>query len=173
MVRARAGATENTAWETRCSAGSEAVQTHTYDSVGRYVLTEKDCLNRTRRTLTYNAHGLPLTVAARLDKTDTDATLTTTHTYTAGGRLAFTRDGTGAYTAALRASCAMNTDCPTGAAFYDETRQAGARVARRFRDLLGREVRTAVRGFNEGKWIHTDTEYDFPGPGEAPQRAVL
>ena len=32
-----------------------------------------------------------------------------------------------------------------------------------YRDVLGRAVRNSVIGFNNGKWVHTDTEYDALG----------
>ena len=133
-----------------------------YDTRGRYVVSEKDCLDRARRTLTYNAHGLPVTVKTLVNRTGAQA-LTTTLSYTAGGRLYFETAGTGAYTGTLRATCASNSDCPAGAAHYTETRQAGGGVVRSYRDVLGRLLRRQVKGFDRDTWINTDTDYDSLG----------
>ena len=152
-VRAAAGATAAPR-ATRCKN-----DTVVYDEYGRYVVEEKDCLERLRQRLGgYNAYGQPAW-SARLIAQD-GAAVRTAYSYTAGGRLYFTRDATGAYTGTRQADC--GSGCPAGAAYYTETRQAGGGVRRDYRDVLAREVRRAVQGF-DGRWINTDTEYDHLG----------
>ena len=152
-VRAAKGATA-AARATRCRGATVA-----YGAYGRYVEAEKDCLGRLRQRLGgYNAYGQPAW-SERLVVQD-GAAVRTAYSYTAGGRLYFTRDATGAYTGTRQADC--GSGCPGGAAYYTETRQAGGGVRRDYRDVLARAVRSAVQGF-DGTWIHTDTEYDFLG----------
>ena len=152
-VRAAAGAT-TAPRATRCRH-----DTVVYGRYGRYVVEEKDCLGRLRQRLGgYNAYGQPAW-SARLIAQD-GAAVRTAYSYTAGGRLHFTRDATGAYTGTRQADC--DSSCPAGAAYYTETRQAGGGVRRDYRDVLAREVRRALQGF-DGTWIHTDTEYDHLG----------
>ena len=152
-VRAAKGATA-AARATRCRGATVA-----YGAYGRYVEAEKDCLGRLRQRLGgYNAYGQPAW-SERLVVQD-GAAVRTAYSYTAGGRLYFTRDATGAYTGTRQADC--GSGCPGGAAYYTETRQAGGGVRRDYRDVLARAVRNAAQGF-DGTWIHTDTEYDFLG----------
>ena len=72
--------------ETRC--GTNTVE---YDTYGRFVVLEKDCLGRpARRMRTYNAHGLPVQserVVAVDGRNRIAATVDTTYEYTPGGRL--------------------------------------------------------------------------------------
>ena len=143
--------------ETRC--WSDTAQ---YDVNGRYPEYEYDCLGNTRRELwAHNAHGLPTRVKTLID-TDGSTGVETTHTYTAGGRLYFSRDATGAFTGTWRVNCGGTVSCPTGAAHYTETRQAGGGARREYVDVLGRVMRSAVKGF-DGTWVNTDTEYDSLG----------
>ena len=147
------------------TAGNESrcwPDTVRYDSFGRYPAYEYDCLGYTRRELSaHNAHGLPAQVE-RVISQDGDSKVLSELFYTAGGRLYFERDATGAYTGILRSSCASNSDCPAGAAHVTETRQAGGGAGREYADVLGRVMRSAVKGF-DGTWVNTDTEYDALG----------
>ncbi len=144
-----------------------------YDSYGRFVVKERDCLNRVvRRMSTYNQHGLPVQ-SERVINSSPLRTVSTTYEYTPGGRLYFARSADGAYTGTAWKACDSN--CPTGAKYYIETRQPGNvgteagrtvrtdRVSREYRDALGRVVRTATKGFAEKTWIVTDTAYDNLG----------
>ncbi len=146
---------------TRCN-----IDTTEYDSAGRFVTLEKDCLGRPlRRTRAYNAHGLPTQSEQVLDVNGSyavTASLKTTYHYTAGGRLYFTHTADGSHTGALRAACAGVSHCPGQAAWYTETRLSGGGGSRDYRDMLDRVVRTARRGFG-GQWVHTDTDYDALG----------
>ena len=146
---------------TRCNTDTTA-----YDSAGRFVTVEKDCLGRPlHRVRAYNAHGLPTQSEQVLDVDSSyavTASLKTTYHYTAGGRLYFTHSADGSYTGTLRAACAGVSHCPGQAAWYTETRLAGGGVNRDYRDILGRGVRTAQRGF-DGRWVHSDTDYDALG----------
>ena len=147
---------------TRCNTN-----TVVYDSYGRFVVQEMDCLSRPVRTISkYNAHGLPLqseqVVGVKHDNT-AGAVVRTTYSYTDGGRLYFTHTAAGTYTGQFRAACKGVTHCPTGAAYYTETHRAGGAKRWEYRDRLDRVVRTRVAGFKENTWIHTDTEYDHLG----------
>ena len=154
-VQAASGSSASSRTQTRCNHNTLA-----YDSYGRFVMKEKDCLGRlVRRLSRYNAHGLP-PQSERVINSSPLRTVSTTYSYTAGGRLYFSHGADGSYTGAAWKDCDAN--CPTGAAYYTETRQAGGGESREFRDALGRAVRSAVQGF-DGTWIHTDTEYDHLG----------
>ena len=154
-VQAASGSGANSSTETRCNHDTLA-----YDTYGRFVVKEKDCLGRlVRRLSRYNAHGLPIRTE-RVINSNPLRTVSTTYSYTAGGRLYFSHGADGSYTGTAWKDCDAN--CPTGAAYYIETRQAGGGESREFRDALGRAVRSAVQGF-DGTWIHTDTEYDHLG----------
>ena len=131
-----------------------------YDAYGRYVVAETDCLGRVRREVVVrNAHGLVEEEKRLVDRGGMNGVVTT-HKYTAGGRLYFSRVADGAYTGIVRADC--DSSCPSGAEYYVETRQGGGGAAREYADVLGRVVRSAVRGF-DGRWVNTDTEYDSLG----------
>ena len=151
--------------ETRCSK-----DTVRYDSAGRYPVMERDCEGRPRRAMPgYNGWGQPTTVKQFID-TDNDAVETnnparaTTHTHTAGGWLAVSRESTGAHSGQYRAQCASSdTYCPTGAAYYIGTRQAGGAEQWDYRDKLDRTIRTRTAGFDKDTWVLTDTEYDNLG----------
>ena len=151
--------------ETRCDK-----DTVRYDSAGRYPVMERDCEGRPRRAMSsHNGWGQPTTVKQFID-TDNDAVETnnparaTTHTYTAGGWLAVSRESTGAHSGQYRAKCtSSDTYCPTGAAYYIGARQAGGAEQWDYRDKLDRVIRTRRAGFEEDTWILTDTEYDALG----------
>ena len=151
--------------ETRC--GKDTVR---YDSAGRYPVMERDCEGRPRRAMSrHNGWGQPTTVKQFID-TDNDAVETnnparaTTHTHTAGGWLAVSRESTGAHSGQYRAQCASSdTYCPTGAAYYIGTRQAGGAEQWDYRDKLDRTIRTRTAGFDKDTWVLTDTEYDNLG----------
>ena len=131
-----------------------------YDAYGRYVVAETDCLGRVRREVVVrNAHGLVEEEKWLVDQGGVNGVVTT-HKYTVGGRLYFSRVADGAYTGRVRADC--DSSCPSGAEYYVETRQGGGGAAREYADVLGRVVRSAVRGF-DGRWVNTDTEYDSLG----------
>ena len=154
-VQAASGSGANSSTETRCNHNTLA-----YDSYGRFVVKEKDCLGRVvRRLRRYNAHGLPIRTE-RVINSSPLRTVSTTYSYTAGGRLYFSHSADGSYTRTAWKDCDAN--CPTGAAYYVQTEQAGGGESREYRDALGRAVRSAVQGF-DGTWIHTDTEYDHLG----------
>ena len=147
--------------ETRCN-----VDTVTYDTHGRHVIKETDCLGRDRRALTaHNAWGQPTTVTQFLDHDDASRVRTTTHTYTPGGWLTVSRESTGAYTGRFRAKCTPASDpyCPTGTAYFIETRQAGGGKQWEYRDKLDRVVRTRTAGLDKDTWLLTDMEYDTLG----------
>ena len=156
--RVRAAQTAGSA--TRCDHDTLA-----YDTYGRFVVAEKDCLGRlVRRLSTYNAHGLP-TRTERVINVDSSNTVTavvrTTHSYTAGGRLYFSHGADGSYTGTAWKAC--GSGCPAGAAYYIETRQAGGGVSREYRDALDRVVRRETKGFAQNTWISADTAYDNLG----------
>ena len=125
-IRAAVAAAKDTTGsttETRCD-----YDTVTYDTAGRYVVAERDCLNRACRAVSaHNGWGQPLTETQRLNADSTKTRVrTTTHTYTAGGWLAVSRESTGAWTGQFRARRTSSVShCPTNAAYYIETRQAG------------------------------------------------
>ena len=145
--------------ETRCD--HDTVQ---YDASGRFIVQESDCLGRPRRTFAgHTGWGRPVTEQRRLDAQHATRVLTTTHRYTAGGRLYFTRDATGHHSGRLDAPCRGVAHCPAGAAWYRETRTAGGGIARTYRDVLDRVVRAAVAGFRANAWVLTDTGYDNLG----------
>ena len=89
---------------TRCDTNTTA-----YDSYGRFVVKERDCLGREVRRMTeYNQHGLP-TQSARATNVGADnaasTTVSTAYSYTPGGRLYFSRTATGDYAGTLRVRC--------------------------------------------------------------------
>ena len=79
-VQAASGSGANSSTETRCNHNTLA-----YDTYGRFVMKEKDCLGRlVRRLSTYNAHGLP-PQSERVINSSPLRTVSTTYSYTAGG----------------------------------------------------------------------------------------
>ena len=111
------------------------MDTVTYDTHGRHVIKETDCLGQDRRALSrHNGWGQPTTVKRFLNaKQDNTNAVTTTHTYTPGGWLTVSRESTGAYTGRFRAKCTPASDsyCPTGTAYFIKTRQTTPTPTRR------------------------------------------
>ena len=153
-VEAAASAAADSDIEIRCDHN-----TREYDGYGRFVVEERDCLNRVvRRMGAYNAHGLPTQSERVVDRGGTGA-VRTEYSYTPGGRLYFSRGADGAYTGTVWKDC--DSHCPTGAKYYIETRQPGNvetdagrvvrthRVSREYRDALARVVRAETKGFAE------------------------
>ena len=154
-VQAASGSAANSSTETRCDHN-----TLEHDTYGRFVVAEKDCLNRTRRMGPYNKHGLPAWSEQVLN-TDGTGAVRTEYSYTPGGRLYFSHGADGSYTGTAWQSCGAG--CPAEATYYIETRQAGGGVSREYRDALDRVVRTETRGFAQNTWSTADTEYDNLG----------
>ena len=149
----------------KLSAGSATrcdTDTAVYDSAGRFVVEERDCLGRTVRELGgHNGWGQP-TWSKRALSAAGAATADADHHYTPGGRRYASREADGSWTGWLRAWCASGKGCPATAVYYTETRQAGGGRAREYRDALGRVARAATMGF-DGRWVYTDTDYDENG----------
>ena len=167
MVTAAADADGRTT-ETRC----DNVDTLTYDTHGRHVIKETDCLGQDRRAQSgHNGWGQPTTVKRFLNaKQDNTNAVTTTHTYTPGGWLTVSRESTGAYTGRFRAECTPASDphCPTGTAYFIQTRQAGGGAY--FTSKLPPITRQSCHPFHTK--AATDYTAKLPPPREVDNRRV-
>ena len=117
------------------AGGKTRCETNTveYDTYGRFVVKEYDCLGRLRQQQTeYNKHGLPAWSerVVEVDKDNSSAVPTvvrTAYSYTSGGRLYFTRAADGAYcTGTVWKTC--SSGCPTGAQYYKRFNQGEIHV---------------------------------------------
>ena len=65
--------------------------------------------------------------------------------------------------AVVTAAAAADPYCPTGTAYFIETRQAGGGKQWEYRDKLDRVVRTRTAGLDKDTWLLADMEYDALG----------
>ena len=150
--------------KTRCDA-----VTATYDTHGRFVESTADCLGRRTSEVTgRDAYGSPTDVKRYLDAAGSRH-VSDRMRYTARGLEYFRASDNGAHALTTRAmgNPAGNpsddvAQCPAGTAFHERVRTGGGGESVRCYDVLARETRTAVRGF-DATWVHTDTEYDDIG----------
>ena len=143
--------------ETRCD-----VDVLEYDTLGRLVKVERDCLGRKVREVSRrdSRWGLPTEAKAFLNTAGT-AHRRETAAYTARGVEVFRSPGTGHWETALR-SRASHSQCPSRTAVHEVRRAAGGSESVACLDVLGREVRMAERGF-DGSWSRQELEYDASG----------
>ena len=143
---------------TRCSAPSA---TTVYESSGRYVAREYDCLGRlVTDVVSRNAFGQPTRIDAILDASNTNSRLTTEIYYGALGREYFRTSEDGSFKTTYFTP--NTTNCPSGSAYKSTTYTAGGGTSEVCYDVLARETRTLTLGF-DGAWDAQDTIYDKKG----------
>ena len=122
--------------------------TYTYDTDGRYILTETDALGHTTTYSSYNKWGKPATVKDYRQRT-------TSYSYDAWGReTSVSRPGS---------LTEQTTRAWGGSGLYTVTRTVTGRPqAIVHYDALGREVRSGEKRF-DAQWQYTDRQYDGKG----------
>lgn len=142
---------------TRCD-----VDTAVYDSLGRYVDTNYDCLGRkVSDVVSRNEYGEPLEVKTYLDTSATNS-VSTYYAYTPRGIRYLEGSDAGAWKATTLSDCSGGGSCPTGAVYYAKVTAAGGGESREYFDVLGRSMLKGSVGF-DGQWIYANTEYDNLG----------
>ena len=123
-----------------------------YDSLGRWVIQTKNALGQVaQRVTSWDVFGNPL-VATNIDGVKTTSAADSMgwpfirYTETGVWTKTLNYTGTGSY-------------CPAGTVFRTTTTGSGAPTQIKCFDKLGRENRTAIRGFN-GSYAYTDQYYD-------------
>nr|MDJ0698931.1 FG-GAP-like repeat-containing protein [Woeseiaceae bacterium] len=143
---------------TRCSAPAA---TAIYESSGRYVDYNYDCLGRlTTHVVTRNAYGQPTRVDTVLDANNTYSRLTTNVYYGALGREYYRSAEDGSFQTTYLTPNAEN--CPSGSAYKATTYTAGGGTSEICFDVLARETRKLTLGF-DGEWDAQDTIFDQKG----------
>ena len=123
-------------------------KTYTYDSDGRYMLTETDALGHTTTYSGYNKFGKPTTVKDYRNRT-------TTYVYNVWGEVIKKTFPDG--------KVEQSTAAWGGAGLYTVTTTSTGRPdAITHYDALTREVRTGEKRFN-GQWQYVDKVYDSKG----------
>ncbi|MEH8019618.1 RHS repeat protein, partial [Rheinheimera muenzenbergensis] len=69
-------------------------------------------------------------------------------------------------------STSYDNNAPQHAVWLQVTQQRGMPEQRVYFDMLGRDIRTAVQGF-EGNWINRDKRYDAAGRVEAESQPYM
>lgn len=142
---------------TRCD-----VDTAVYDTLGRYVDTNYDCLGRkVSDVVSRNEYGEPLEVKTYLDASAANS-VSTYYAYTPRGIRYLEGSDAGAWKATTLSDCSGGGSCPTGAVYYAKATAAGGGESREYFDVLGRSMLKASVGF-DGQWIYANTEYDNLG----------
>jgi len=147
-------------------AGSRRSRT-VYDSRGRYPLRNEVLIAGVWRTVErsegHSVFGTPARTIAAFGNTTTG--VTTHHYFDAMGRPYYSYSPDGAWNR-MRHGLGVPTglSCPTGTVFHQRTDQGATGtdyiIAYACKDILGREIRRAARGF-DGGWIFVDSRYDF------------
>jgi len=142
---------------TRCD-----VDTALYDTLGRYVDTNYDCLGRkVSDVVSRNEYGEPLEVKTYLDASAANS-VSTYYAYTPRGIRYLEGSDAGAWKATTLSDCSGGGSCPAGAVYYAKVTAAGGGESREYFDVLGRSMLKASVGF-DGQWIYANTEYDNLG----------
>jgi len=143
---------------TRCSAPAA---TAVYESSGRYVDYNYDCLGRlTTHVVSRNAYGQPTRVDTILDANNTNSRLTTNVYYGALGREYYRSAEDGSFQTTYLTPSTGN--CPAGSAYKATTYTAGGGTSEICFDALARETRKLTLGF-DGEWDAQDTIFDAKG----------
>ncbi|MEX0941679.1 MAG: FG-GAP-like repeat-containing protein [Pseudomonadales bacterium] len=131
--------------------------TFVYDVDGQYVDYKTDAYGRDFDVVTTrNSLGQPTQI---LDINENVMDVR----YGSLGRQYFERNHSGGSSHTTFIDCSSYCSGAPGAAVYmTETERAGAPRARAYFDVLGRQLRTAVEGF-DGTFVQVDTEYDNVG----------
>lgn len=138
---------------TRCN-----VETVTFDSIGRYVTAERDCLGRVTSTITArNSFGL---ATAAETYVSASASTTSRTSYGALGRAYYSWDEAGASSTTYLSASTAN--CPAGTVYKSTETIAGGGQAQKCLDIVGRTIRELSIAF-DGTWNAVDTEFDSLG----------